>query len=644
MCGFAGFLCPKGLPRNAEQHTRRMIATLAHRGPDDEGIWLDHEAGIAFGHRRLSIVDLSSHGHQPMVSASGRYVLNYNGEVYNFQRLRKELRSLGHSFRGHSDTEVILAAFDQWDLTRALKRMVGMFAFALWDRKQRRLSLVRDRMGEKPLYYGWSGDCFLFGSELKALRAHPQFSDIIDRDALALYLRYNYVPSPYSIYNGIRKLPPATLLSIAVDRGKQTGDLDTYWDIQAVFEKGSQEPLSLEPSDAIDHLDSLLRRSVRQQMVADVPLGAFLSGGIDSSTIVALMQSQSTRAVRSFTIGFQEETFDEAPHAHAVASHLGTDHTELYVTAEQARNVIPQLASIFDEPIADSSQVPTYLVSALAKRDVTVSLSGDGGDELFFGYDRHVRALRHWQLLRRVPARRLLGAILSTTHLPAVAGVAGFFGANYVTEHRLRLLAALLRAGSLEVVFRNVCSTWLAPRDILARGVEPLVPLTDPARWPRLVDDGTLLTYLDAISYLPDDILVKVDRAAMAVSLETRIPLLDHRIVAFCAALPFHLKFRGGVTKWLLRQVLYRYVPRTLVDRPKMGFAMPVAAWLRGPLRSWAEELLNETRLAEEGNFRPRAIHRHFQEHVAGQDRSSLLWNVLVFQSWLEHSRSSPPS
>ncbi len=635
MCGLTGFLSP-AVHNQDELRARvlQMTETLAHRGPDDQGLWVDAAAGVALGHRRLSILDLSELGRQPMLSASGRFVVILNGEVYNHGALRRELQSLGHTFLGHSDTEVLLAAVVEWGLERAVKRFIGMFAFALWDRDRRELALVRDAIGIKPLYYGWMQECFLFGSELKALRAHPAFHGEIDRQALSSYMHHCYVPGPKSIYRGIFKLPPGSIL--VVRPGTEPGKAEpvAWWSMAEQVEEGLRHPFSGSDEEAVDELDARLRDSVALQMLADVPVGAFLSGGIDSSTVVALMQAQSTRPVRTFSIGFEERGYDEAGYAKAVAGHLGTDHTECYVTPDEAREVIPWLPQLYDEPFADSSQIPTFLVSRIARRGVTVSLSGDGGDELFFGYDRYSHLERLWQRVAWCPAlpRRALAPLVRWTAAAVPPGVRG--------KARLAMIADLLAAGSASEVYARFNSHWRDASTIVAGGREPL-----RVRPPRgvLAAGASIceqMAYVDAVTYLPDDILVKVDRASMALGLEARVPLLDQRVVEFAWRLPLALKVRQGQTKWLLRQVLERYVPRQMVERPKMGFGVPIDSWLRGPLRDWAESLLSLRRLESDGYFQPEPIRQKWSEHLSGRtDWQYHLWDVLMFQAWLDGER-----
>ena len=627
MCGLTGYWTTGGKSGpDMQEQIERMTETIVHRGPDDSGSWIDAECGLALGFRRLAILDLTPSGHQPMHSAGGRYVIVFNGEVYNFAELRKELEALGGKFHGGSDTEVMLAAIEAWGLEAAAKRFVGMFAFALWDRKERSLSLVRDRLGKKPLYYGWAGKTFLFGSELKALRAHRDCGAEVDRGSLALFLRHGFVPSPFSIYKGIRQLSPGCIVRIASPDSRDA-EPQPYWSLREVAERGAREPFTGTDAEATDRLDALLHDAVRLRMIADVPLGAFLSGGVDSSTVVALMQAQSTRPVRTFSIGFQESEYDEAQHAKAVAKHLGTEHTELYVTPAHAQSVIPQLPEMYDEPFADMSQIPTFLVSQLARRSVTVSLSGDGGDELFAGYHRYSETETLWRKLSRLPMplRRLIGSGMKA------AGTGTGFGRRLARRSEVVLIKT-----PEELYLRNF-SQWKDPAKIVKDGFEPPTVFTDSSRWPQGCGFMERMQFFDTASYLPDDIFTKVDRASMAVSLEARVPLTDHRVVEFGWSLPRRLMTRGSRGKWILREVLHRYVPRALVERPKMGFGVPIGEWLCGPLRDWGEALLGERRLRDEGYFHHAPIREKWSGHLTGKDRGEYyLWNVLMFQAWLE--------
>lgn len=640
MCGFAGVF---GRPPSAD-NLRQMGLAIAHRGPDDSGVWVDPEASLGLVHRRLSIIDLSPAGHQPMASVCDRYIIAFNGEIYNHSELRQ---ALGHTnWRGHSDTETLLAAIATWGLEAALKQCVGMFAFALWDRKTKCLTLARDRLGEKPLYYGWQGDVFLFGSELKALKAHPAFRAEIDRDALTLFLRHNAIPAPYSIYQGIHKLPPGTFLQLHAEQ--KDAHPVAYWSARSVAEAGQRNLFRGSDAEAVAELERLFGQAVNGQMVADVPLGAFLSGGIDSTTVVALMQAQSIRPVKTFTIGFHEEGYNEADHAHAVARHLGTEHTELYVTPQDAMDVIPSLSAIYDEPFADSSQIPTCLVSRLARQHVTVSLSGDGGDELFGGYNRYFWARNIWRRLGWMPRplRAAVAGVLTT--VPPASWNTAFqklerwlpAGLRYANPgDKLHKAAEILAVHSPEEIYLGLVSHWKHPAQLVRGSHEPPTLLTDPSRHADLPDFEHRMMYLDTVTYLPDDILTKVDRAAMSVSLETRVPLLDHRLVEFAWTLPLDMKIRHGQGKWLLRQVLYRHVPQSLMERPKMGFGVPIDQWLRGPLKPWAAALIEPARLTREGIFDPAPIQRKWLEHQTGaRNWSYYLWDVLMFQAWMENN------
>ena len=649
MCGISGLLDTSHQlgKHQLEAAVLEMVNTLRHRGPDDSGAWADARTGIALGHRRLAIVDLSPEGHQPMLSACGRYVISFNGEVYNFEALRCELESLGYAFRGHSDTEVMLAGISQWGLYSAVQRFNGMFAFALWDREERQLHLVRDRLGEKPLYYGWGGKTFLFGSELKALRAHPHFRAELNRDALCLYMRRQYIPAPYSIYEGISKVQPGMIVTINGNKPTAPPRITAYWSAQAAAERGVAEPFAGSDQEAVSHLDELLRDAIKLRMRADVPLGAFLSGGLDSSTIVALMQAQSERPVQTFTIGFHEASYNEADSAKAVARHLRTAHTELYVRPEEAMAVIPRLPILYDEPFSDSSQIPTFLISQLARRDVTVSLSGDGGDELFGGYSRYLWGRKLWKAVGWMPlGLRTLAARFLTARSPEswetmFARVGPMLPETIKQRNpgeKVHKLAELLRTELPEMLYLTLVSHWADPASVVLNASEPSTVLTDRAQWARLPDFAQRMMYLDQMTYLPDDILVKVDRASMGVSLEARVPFLDHRVVEFAWQLPLSLKIRRGQAKWLLRQLLYRYVPKALVERPKMGFGVPLDVWLRGPLREWAEELLDEKRLRDQGFFDPNPIRALWADHLSGRGNWQYhLWDVLMFQAWLEH-------
>lgn len=643
MCGIAGYLTTRS-ESDAElvHHVTRMCDAILHRGPDGGGAWSDAAHGLVLGHRRLAIVDLSPQGRQPMESACGRYVIVFNGEIYNHLALRAALGA--QAWRGHSDTETLLACMSRHGVHAALECLVGMFAFAVWDRQARTLTLARDRMGEKPLYFGRlpAGD-FVFGSELKALRAHPRWQGRVNRDALALYMRHNAIPAPHSIYQGISKLMPGSWLDIGADGSTRGG---SYWRLRDVATQARQHPAALPDAEATEKLRTLIDASVKDQMVADVSLGAFLSGGVDSSTIVASMCRQASGRVRTFSIGFDEKGYDEAVHARAVAAHLGTEHTELYVTPADALAVIPGLGAIYDEPFADSSQIPTILVSRMTRQHVTVALSGDGGDELFAGYNRYLLADRSWRRLERLPlpARRLAARgllALRPATLDALAAVLArvvppLRRHGAIGDKLHKLASTVLDAPSPMSMYRRLVSHWSDPASIVRGATEPRTLIDELGEAPQGLSTIELMCLLDQLTYLPDDILVKVDRAAMSTSLETRVPLLDHRLVEFAWSLPMHQKIRDGRSKWLLREVLDRDVPRALIERPKQGFGIPLDAWLRGPLRDWAESLLDPARLAREGWFDASAVRAKWEQHLRGDRNWQFhLWDVLMFQAWL---------
>ncbi|HEX8468418.1 MAG TPA: asparagine synthase (glutamine-hydrolyzing) [Allosphingosinicella sp.] len=646
MCGIAGFIGGRFDQggQGARAVLARMTGAIAYRGPDSAGAWLDPEQEVALGHRRLAILDLSPAGEQPMTSPSGRYVTVYNGEIYNHLELRERLPG---PWRGHSDTETLLAAVEAWGVEKALGECAGMFALALWDRQEKALILARDRLGEKPLYYGRQGRggeaAFLFGSELKALARHPAFRREIDRQALALFTRFNYVPAPHSIYAGISKLPPGTFLTLRP--GDRAPAITPYWSAAEVAAAGAAAPLDIGPEEATDELERLLSKTVSQQMLSDVPLGAFLSGGVDSSTVVALMQAQSSRPVKTFSIGYHDPAYNEAQHAAAVARHLGTDHEELYLQPADALAVIPSLPSVYDEPFADASQVPTLLVSRLARRQVTVALSGDGGDELFAGYNRYHLAARNWGRISKVPRPLRRAAAMGLEALSperwnkVAAALAPVLPASLrgAPGEKVHKAARGLASASADELYRGLVSSWRDPGEIVIGGSEPAT--LGPDVLARLGGLGTCerMMALDMLTYLPDDILTKVDRAAMSVSLETRVPLLDHRVAEYAWRLPLDLKLRGGESKWVLRQLLYRHVPRALIERPKMGFGIPIDAWLRGPLKDWAEDLISERRLSGEGYFRAEPIRAAWDAHQSGRmNLQYQIWAILMFQAWLE--------
>ena len=644
MCGIAGYWQTKSTPEHPLEVLNRMGPALAHRGPDDSGAFQDVGSGIGLAFRRLSILDLSAEGHQPMYSASGRYVIIFNGEVYNFEEIRAEVGP--HHWRGRSDTEVMLEAFERWGVESAVQRFVGMFAFGLWDCQERKLHLVRDRLGIKPLYYGCTKSAFVFASELKAIWQYPDFNGEIDRDALALYMRHNCVPSPQCIYKGLHKLQPGCILTLNSAASPQ---IRRYWCAKEVARAGQQSQLQVSDADAIEQLHQLLLRAVRLHMVSDVPLGAFLSGGVDSSTVVALMQAQSQRPIRTFTIGFHEEGYNEAIDAKGVAQHLGTDHTELYLSQKEVFDVVPMLPAMYDEPFSDSSQIPTYLVSRLARHDVTVSLSGDGGDELFGGYNRHTMIKQIWNFMKPMPGpvRTLAASMIQA--VPPDRMDSAFRMLRPLLPKSLRhgspgdkahKLATFFSCDGPQSLYCRALSHWESPSDVVLGSREPNSARESIA---DLSTDWTIeevMMLTDLVNYLPNDILTKLDRASMAVSLEARVPLLDHRVVEFAWKLPLRAKIRDGERKWILRQVLYKYVPAELLKRPKMGFAVPIDRWLRGPLRDWAESLLSEQSLSSHGLLNVQPIRNKWREHLSG-DRNwqYLLWDVLVFQDWFFQHR-----
>ncbi len=642
MCGIAGCFTidNQRSRRELAAIATRMANAIVHRGPDRGDVWVSERIGLALSHRRLAIIDLSANGNQPMASENGRYVIVFNGEIYNHRELRSELLLRGRTFRGHSDTEVLLTACEEWGVEPTIRKCVGMFAIGLWDTRNEELYLIRDRMGEKPLYYAWQQNSFLFASELKAMREHPDFVGALDRDALALYFRHHYIPSPYSIYTDVHKLEPGTILRIPVGKILRTGtrghyEKSAYWSLREIA-ADTQQGYRGTPQEAISTLEALLARSIEGQMVADVPVGAFLSGGIDSSTVVALMQKLSTKPTRTFTIGFAERGYDEAACAKRVAEHLGCDHTELYLMPPQVMEVIPRLPQLYDEPFADASQIPTFLVSQLAREHVTVSLSGDAGDELFYGYADYPLLFRRWNMARRIPLK-------SPWAREALVRLVQW--ACHAKEKQLAVARSLLAPGTYVDVYRAMISQMPDPCRLVLDSCEPETLYSQRQSPPLLSSKEQTIMLLDALCYLPDDILVKVDRAAMACSLETRIPLLDHRIVEFAFALPFDIKCRAGTTKWPLRQILYQYVPRDLVDRPKKGFAIPLAAWLRGALQEWVYTSLAKHNIENDGVLDANVVDRYVREHMEGQhDHSEILWSLLVFQGWLHDGKSTDGS
>lgn len=648
MCGITGFLQPIGFKEDIAKVTaKRMADALISRGPDDSEIWVDKKSGIVLAHRRLSIIDLSTAGQQPMSCPEGRYTIAFNGEIYNHLNMRAELDKTSKIiWRGHSDTETLMACISVWGIENTITRCIGMFAFALWDKKKSTLTLGRDRMGEKPLYYGWQGkgenSVFLFGSELKAIKKHHLFIKNIDRNALCLFMRHNYIPAPHSIYCDIYKLLPGHLLSISTKQHEPI--IKKYWSLKDVAISGVESPIKGSPQDIIFELENLLKSSVRQQMMADVPLGAFLSGGIDSSTIVALMQAQSNNPIKTFTIGFNDKNYNEALYAKEIASYLGTDHTELYVTPQQAMEVIPKLPELYCEPFADSSQIPTFLVCQLAKQKVKVSLSGDAGDELFAGYNRYILTQKLWGKLSLLPVKLRTVAASCIKKLSPAAWDKLISQLQLLTPksfhqfngHKLHKGAGVLDALNIDDLYFKLIS-HCEPKNLVIDGIEPTTFFREESLQLGKLDDIQRMMAIDAISYLPDDILVKTDRASMGTSLEGRMPFLDHRIVEFAWRIPNSMKLHEKVGKWILRQVLYKYLPKKLVERPKMGFGFPIGDWLRGPLRDWAEELLDESRLQQETYINHVIVRKIWLEHLSGKRNwECFLWNILMFQTWLE--------
>lgn len=647
MCGFAGFLQPKRFSTDVgKQYINRMINNINHRGPDDSGIWLDEQQGIGLGHRRLSILDLSPAGHQPMISSSGRFVIAFNGEIYNHFEIRKKLGKQNIEWHGHSDTETLLAGFENWGIKKTLETCIGMFAFVIWDREKNSLTLARDRVGEKPLYYGWQGTgenaCFFFGSELKALKGHPSFSGEINREAVGRFTAYGYVPAPYSIFKDIKKLEPGKILTVSSMRRQPK--TTTYWSFADVALAGVQHPLISEGS-AIEELDGILISAVKQQMVADVPVGAFLSGGIDSSTIVSLMQASSKQPVKTFSIGFNEHSYNEAAAAKTVANFLGTDHNELYVTPKEALDTIPQLPYIYCEPFADSSQIPTILISALAGQNVTVSLSGDGGDEVFGGYNRYTLTNNLWDKISKLPLglRQLFVSLIyrvSPQTLDLIFNLIQPFLPNALLLNnfgeKIHKAARILPAQNLEELYTGLTTSW-TPAEIGFRNLNLKEEMNAIISSLHQLNDIEKMMLLDSIQYLPNDILVKLDRASMSQSLETRAPFLDHRVIEFAWRMPQSYKLKNNSSKWILREILYKRVPKEIVNRPKMGFGVPIDAWLRGPLKDWAAELLNKNRLKNEGFFDAELVEKKWKQHLSGErNLQHQLWNVLMFNAWNE--------
>ena len=647
MCGFTGLIRTHPISNDdVAEIINSMTASLTHRGPDDSGIWHNQECSVALGHKRLSIIELSKAGYQPMHSSNDRYVIAFNGEIYNHlairQSLEKEFGSL--LWNGQSDTETLLAAFEKLGINQTLQKCVGMFAFALWDKKQKILMLGRDRMGEKPLYYGWVNNDFLFGSELKAIKKYPHFNNCISSSALADFLQFSYVPGPQSIYEGIFKVPPGHYIIVEQDKLKnQEVESICYWSLEKVIDRGQKNPIN-NMQDAILSMETALQDSVGLQMLADVPVGAFLSGGVDSSLISSLMQEQSTLPIKTFTVGFDEHGFDEAPYAQKIANYLKTDHTEIYVNETQARDVIPLLPEIYDEPFADSSQIPTYLISKIAKSKVSVALSGDGADEIFGGYNRYFWAPSIWNKLKVMPlfARQALAKILT---IYSQGTIDKFLGQNFIVrpgEKLYKLANSIQHISSIQDLYLNLVRNYSNTNFLLDHHTKNLTPnlsqLLDEALQSNSLSEAHQMMFCDSVSYLPDDILCKVDRASMANSLETRAPFLDHRIVELAWRIPVQMIIKGNQGKLLLKEILYKRIPKELLDRPKSGFGIPLGEWLRLPLRDWAEELLSRDRLILEGNFCPEYTHKIWSEHLSGEfDWSARLWNILMFQAWLEN-------
>ena len=647
MCGICGFYSKSSL--KFDSAIKKMCAAISHRGPDGNGIWQDLNLGIVLGHQRLSIIDLSTAGHQPMQSSSGRFILSYNGEIYNHLALRTELKDINSNikWRGYSDTETLLEGLEFWGIEITLKKLVGMFAFVLWDKKLHCLTLVRDRMGEKPLYYGWQGtgdnSVFLFGSELKALKVHPEFNGNINNDAIALQLRYNCIPAPYSIYKNIFKLSPGHYLQLKENDLKKNllPNSKPYWSLVEIATSGVDRLIPFSEQDIKTELEQLLKFSIKQQMMSDVPLGAFLSGGLDSSTVVALMQAQSNRPIKTFTIGFNEQDYNEAKYAKEVARYLGTDHTELYVSAEQAMAVIPKLPFIYDEPFSDSSQIPTFLVSQLTKKKVTVALTGDGGDEVFCGYNRYILSKNLWNKLTLIPLplRKILASGTKSINFQSWNKFLKMMPSlNQYTNlaDKVYKFGSVLDSKTLFDLYYKLISNWQNPNEILLNGKEPRTFLTNFKSELTKLDDQQQMMLLDSMTYLPDDILVKTDRAAMATSLETRAPFLNHKLLEYVWKIPQPLKLKKTQSKWILRQILYKYIPKKLVERPKVGFGVPIDSWLRGPLKDWAQALLDKTKLKNQGFFNSDLVNIKWTEHLSGKKNwQHEIWSILMFQEWL---------
>jgi asparagine synthase (glutamine-hydrolysing) len=629
-----------------------MAEAMAHRGPDDQDEWVDETEGLAVAYRRLAIIDTSELGHQPMASSCGRYVLVYNGEIYNHREMRRALEGRGRRFRGHSDTEVLIEAISEWGLEATLRKTNGMFGLAVWDRKRRLLCLARDRLGEKPLYYGWNGRTFLFASEVRALSARNDFEGQINRDSLSLLIRFNFIPARYSIFDGIQKLAPGSFVEVSPDKPGELPTPRLYWSLHDVVRDGASNGHKVDEREALELFEELFLDSVERRLISDVPLGAFLSGGIDSSLVVAAMSRLSSVPVRTFTIGFPNAAFNEAREAAAVAQHLGTDHTELYVSPQEAIDTIPRLPALYDEPFADSSQIPTQLVAELARKDVTVALSGDGGDESFAGYPRHKFAQRLAPFLSHLPRRGRMLVARAARARSAAEWDRTFAQIDRMVPARLRVsrpgdklgrAADLFGIDNPDLLYRDLLATSPNPTSFVLGASEPATILTEPQSWPPGLSPMQMMMYLDTAIYLPDDILTKVDRATMATSLEARVPFLDHRLVEFAWGLPTNLKYRRGQSKYLPKQMLAKYVPSRLFERPKMGFGVPLDEWLRGPLREWAEDLLDENRMQTDGYLNHENVRKMWVEHLSGvRDRKYNLWGILMFQAWLANLKRAP--
>ena len=646
MCGIAGFISPL-FKNNFKQTISSMLNKIEHRGPDDEGIWFDSNYGIALGHRRLSIVDLSKAGHQPMISQCKKYYIVFNGEIYNHNLLREELPD-SIKWEGHSDTETLINAISYWGLKKCLGKLVGMFAFAVWDIEQKKLALVRDRLGEKPLYFGFRGETMLFASELKAIEAFPANSLSIDRISLEKYLRYGYVPAPNTIYKGIYKLSPGNFLEFSLDDIKKRSipNISQYWSFDSIKNQQVSDPFSGSAMKAIDHLEDLLKTSISGQLLGDVPVGAFLSGGIDSSTVVSIMQSQAKNPINTFTIGFEELEYDESKSAKAISSHLGTNHFEFFLTPNDALNTIPNLSEIYDEPFSDVSQIPTFLISKFASNKVKVCLSGDGGDELFCGYNRHIAGPKIHHILKKVPLslRKVIANFIQ--FFPPSSWDSFYYSVEFILPKYLRInfpglkiykISELIKSNNLYEIYLSLLSSWSETKNLIFNSSYFKEDLNSNLYNFKEMDSHHMMMYLDSINYLPNDILVKVDRAAMASSLETRMPLLDHRLVEFAWRIPLEYKIKNKRTKWLLRQVLKRYLPGNLVEKPKTGFGVPIAEWLRGALRNWANDLLDEKLITSQEFFSFKPIKLKWQQHLSGNcDNSKELWTILMFQAWLQ--------